>query len=289
MGILNWVHNKFNGKQEKKRPEAGSNSFPNTSIPEFQKDELNDWPQGFLSIGTLGNQEINEEIETEEERLNRDSCISRDYSQGSQEYSRLSQEYSRASQDLPDFTIEEVKKLQEVLTKLLKRKPKSGEEEKANLPLDRFLNCPSSLEVERTVKKESNNNSDDDKNEIGDLSPHTKMILCKARDLLVNDKNTMKQKSLKFLLKKLFVCGGGGFMPKPSPSLRDPIPESRMDKLFRTVLQKKMFSRSTSTSSRKKFLENKAMENRGERDGEDRGSDRHKWVKTDSEYIVLEI
>jgi hypothetical protein len=200
-----------------------------SSLPEFQKEELNDWPQGLLSIGTLGNQEINEEIETEEKQFDRDSRISRDYSQGSQEYSHSSKEYARTSQDLPDFTIEEVKKLQEALTKLLKRKPKSGEEVKANLPLDRFLNCPSSLEVERTGRKESTNDSDD-KNEIGDLSPHTKMILCKARDLLVNNKSTMKQKSLKFLLKKLFVCGGG-FMPKPGPSLRDPTPETRMDKV----------------------------------------------------------
>jgi hypothetical protein len=183
-----------------------------------------------LSIGTLGNQEIKEEIETEEKQFDRDSRISRDYSQGLQEYSHSSQEYACASQDLPDFTIEEVKKLQEALTKLLKRKPKSGEEETANLPLDRFLNCPSSLEVERTGKK---NNNSDDKNEIGDLSPHTKMILCKARDLLVNNKSTMKQKSLKFLLKKLFVCGGG-FMPKPSPSLRDPTPETRMDKVHKS-------------------------------------------------------
>lgn len=208
--------------------------FTDSSVPECQKEELNDWPQGLLSIGTLGNQEIEEETETEEKQFDRDSSISRDCSQGSQEYSRSSQEYSRASQDLPDFTIEEVKKLQEALTKLLKRKPKLGEEEKANLPLDRFLNCPSSLEVERTGKKESNSDSDD-KNEIGDLSPHTKMILCKARDLLVNNKKTMKQKSLKFLLKKLFVCGGR-FMPKPGPSLRDPTPESRMDKVPNEIL-----------------------------------------------------
>lgn len=202
--------------------------FTDSSLPESQNEELNNWSQGLLSIGTLGNQDIKEEIETEEKQFDRDSRISRDYSQGSQEYSRSSQEYSRASQDLPDFTIEEVKKLQEALTKLLKRKPKSGEEEKANLPLDRFLNCPSSLEVERTRKKESNNESDE--NEIGDLSPNTKMILCKARDLLVNNKKTMKQKSIKFLLKKLFVCGGG-FMPKPDPILRDPTPDSRMDKV----------------------------------------------------------
>ncbi|XP_078155441.1 protein DEEPER ROOTING 1-like [Carex rostrata] len=287
MGILNWVQNKFNAKQEKKRPETDSNLLPNSSFPESQNKELNNWSQGLLSIGTLGNQDIKEEIETEEKQHDQDSRISRDYSQGSQEYSRSSQEYLRASQDLPDFTIEEVKKLQEALTKLLKRKPKSGEEEKANLPLDRFLNCPSSLEVERTGKKESNNESDD-KNEIGDLSPNTKMILCKARDLLVNNKKTMKQKSIKFLLKKLFVCGGG-FMPKPDPILRDPTPESRMDKFFRTVLQKKMVSQSAASSSRKSFLDNKAFENRCERDDEDSRSNRHKWVKTDSEYIVLEI
>jgi hypothetical protein len=55
---------------------------------------------------------------------------------------------------------------------------------------------------------------------------------------------------------------------------------------FRTVLPKKMFSQSTGSSSRKRFLDNEAFENRCEREDNDRGSNQHKWVKTDSECKI---
>jgi hypothetical protein len=55
---------------------------------------------------------------------------------------------------------------------------------------------------------------------------------------------------------------------------------------FRTVLPKKMFSQSSGSSSKKKFLDIKAFENRCERDDDDSGSNQHKWVKTDSECKI---
>jgi hypothetical protein len=75
-------------------------------------------------------------------------------------------------QDLPDFTVEEVKKLQDALAKLLRRaKSKSSGRRSAVSedmpPLDRFLNCPSSLEVDR--RAQTNKHAEGD----GDLSPDT--------------------------------------------------------------------------------------------------------------------
>jgi len=135
-----------------------------------------------------------------------------------------------------DFTIEEVKKLQDALNKLLRRaKSKSSssrgsgatdEDRASQLPLDRFLNCPSSLEVDRRI---SLRHAAGDGGENGEaFSPDTQIILSKARDLLVNSNGTaIKKKSFKFLLKRMFVCHGGF---APAPSLKDPV-ESRMEKV----------------------------------------------------------
>lgn len=46
-----------------------------------------------------------------------------------------------------------------------------------------------------------------------------------------NRKNAMYKKSLSFLLKKAFLCGGGGFVPSPiiSATLKDPFPDPKLD------------------------------------------------------------
>jgi hypothetical protein len=89
-------------------------------------------------------------------------------------------------------------------------------------PLDRFLNCPSSLEVDRRAQTK---HAEGD----GDLSPDTKIILTKARELLSNSSGSgIRQKLFKFLLKKMFVRHGGF---APAPSLKDPR-ESRMEKVL---------------------------------------------------------
>jgi len=173
-----------------------------------------EWPQGLLSIGTLGDEPPPPD--------------------GAPRAS------SQAAADVPDFTIEEVKKLQDALNKLLRRaKSKSSsrgsgamDEDRASsqLPLDRFLNCPSSLEVDRRI---SLRRAAGDGGENGEFSPDTQIILSKARDLLVNSNGAaIKRKSFKFLLKKMFACRGGF---GPAPSLKDPV-ESRMEKVKLTVL-----------------------------------------------------
>jgi hypothetical protein len=169
-----------------------------------------DWPQGLLSIGMLG-----------DEPPPPDGAPPR---------------ASQAAADVPDFTIEEVKKLQDALNKLLRRaKSKSSsrgsgasatdvDRASSQLPLDRFLNCPSSLEVDRRISLRHAAAGDG-----GEFSPDTQIILSKARDLLVSSNGAaIKQKSFKFLLKKMFACRGGF---GPAPSLKDPV-ESRMEKVM---------------------------------------------------------
>jgi hypothetical protein len=101
----------------------------------------------------------------------------------------------------------------------------TDEDRASQLPLDRFLNCPSSLEVDRRI---SLRHAAGDGGENGEFSPDTQIILSKARDLLVNSNGTaIKNKSFKFLLKKMFLCHGGF---APAPSFKDPV-ESRMEKV----------------------------------------------------------
>ncbi|KAG0545783.1 hypothetical protein BDA96_02G391700 [Sorghum bicolor] len=290
MGIINWMQNRFNGKHEKRRPEATaaaaaaafSSAHESCRQDHGREDKIptGDWPpQGLLSIGTLGDDP---------------PPAAGDGGGGP----------PRASQaDVLDFTIEEVKKLQDALNKLLRRaKSKSSssrgsgatdEDRASQLPLDRFLNCPSSLEVDRRISLR--HAAGDGGGENGEFSPDTQIILSKARDLLVNSNGTtIKKKSFKFLLKKMFVCHGGF---APAPSLKDPV-ESRIEKLFRTMLQKKMNNARPSNaavSSRKYYLEDKPSGRMMIRDGhhdeedDEKGSDRIKWDKTDTDFIVLEI
>ncbi|KAM7254436.1 hypothetical protein ACFE04_003816 [Oxalis oulophora] len=181
------------------------------------REEFSDWPNGLLAIGTFGN------TSDDDHHHQKQSSSSSDHDH------------------LQDFTAEEVGKLQKELTKLLSKKPNSEvEKEIAKLPLDRFLNCPSSLE-------------------------------------------------------KMFVCTSGF---APQPSLRDTLQESRMEKLLRTILHKKMHANTSRSSSMKKFIEDKSSNPRNKNNNTSTEDDERKvkitddgckWVKTDSEYIVLEI
>ncbi|XP_055960686.1 protein DEEPER ROOTING 1 [Mercurialis annua] len=122
-----------------------------------------------------------------------------------------------------------------------------------------------------------------------DCSRNNIVVGRSGRGLYVDNtnNNAINKKSFSILLKKMFVCRGG-FAPTPSP--RDQIPESRLEKILRAILHKKIYpqnpsSSSSSSSTAKKYLENK---HNSDSDDED-DNNRSKWVKTDSEYIVLEI
>ncbi|CAD5177960.1 unnamed protein product [Musa acuminata subsp. malaccensis] len=249
MRILSWVQTKFSGRQEHKRCAAALSSASCTSIPVISKEEFRDWPQALLAIGTLGNRDIKEDPQRPE-----------------------SSENLQASEDLPDFTMEEVNRFRVELVKLLTRKPNSStsapeiaEADRANLLLNWFLNRPSSLEVDRKLEN------------LGDLSPSTKIILSKVRDALLSNRTAIKKESLSFLFKKMFVCGSGFAPPR---NLKDPIPEPRIDKVLRAILTKKIYPRSSALAPAKKYLANKPTEKMQE---EDKRKDQYKWVKTDSE------
>ncbi|KAE8689142.1 Detected protein of unknown function [Hibiscus syriacus] len=119
----------------------------------------------------------------------------------------------------------------------------------------------------------------------------TSLVHSRGKDVsLDNSKAAIGKKSLPFLLKKMFVCRNG-FSPAPI-SLRDPAMESRMEKMLKTMLHKKIYPQNHGTKlTTKKSLESSANFARtvnGD-DKTEKADDGSKWVKTDSEYIVLEI
>ncbi|KAG6524988.1 hypothetical protein ZIOFF_014940 [Zingiber officinale] len=166
------------------------------SISDKLKQEPNDWPQALLAIGTFGNNRLKEEPQKDDHPQN-----------------------LHCSDDLTDFTVEEVNKLQQELTKLLIHKSKSRsstgagivEEGRVNPPLNRFRNWPSSLEVDRTASAKFESLEDESN---GDLSPNTTIVLPKLKNMLLGDHNVKKKKPISFLLKKIFVRGND-FTPAP--------------------------------------------------------------------------
>ncbi|KAF3326530.1 hypothetical protein FCM35_KLT08160 [Carex littledalei] len=258
------MQNKFKGKQEKKTCDSVSTSkHGDASNEDICTDELDHWPQALLSIGTFGNK-------NREEAKKGDECD------------------SSSSQDPCDFTLEEFNKIQEMLKSLFTMKPKWGttgmEEERTNQQLSKILNCPSRFELIRAsfqkLYDEFENNGG------GNLSPDMKIILSKAKDMLTNKSRTIKQKSLRFVLKKIFLGKGCSV---PGPKLTNLMPESRMEKVLRALLHKKIYPQSNTSISTKKYLENKEAQMINESEIEEKETDRCKWVKTDSEFIVLDL
>ncbi|KAL6285359.1 hypothetical protein ACE6H2_009749 [Prunus campanulata] len=268
MKLFGWMQNKLNRKQGNKK----QNTVPTTTHPAKQepREEFSDWPHGLLAIGTFGNNDLKE-----------NAAESQD----------IQEDPTSSEEILDNFTPEEVGKLHKELTKLLTRKP-NIEKEIADLPLDRFLNCPSSLEVDR---RNSNalcfDSADDHKDE--DIEKTISVILGRCKEICGdNNKKAIGKKSISFLLKKMFVCRSGF---APQPSLRDTLQESRMEKLLRVMLNKKIIipQGSSRAASMKKYLEDRQIptkkESNTEDDTKEKINDGCKWVKTDSEYIVLEI
>ncbi|XP_042020345.1 protein DEEPER ROOTING 1-like [Salvia splendens] len=234
------------------------------------KEEFSDWPHGLLTIGTFGNTartDNKEQIQAAEEQC--------------------------SSPDLSEFTVEEVGKLQKELKKLLTRKT-AAEEQPADLPLNRFLNCPSSLEVDRTNSNRFSTYSDDKDEE--EIDRTIRIILGRCKDVCEKKKKkkkknnyTLGKKSLTFLVKKVFACRSGF---APAPSIQDTLQESRMEKLMRIMLTKKMNSQKPSRMASKRCIEDYMAKSEADEDQESRyegGEGSSKWDKTNSDFIVLEI
>ncbi|KAK4383378.1 hypothetical protein Sango_2782200 [Sesamum angolense] len=281
MKFFNWMQSKFSSGQGDKR--ANSVLDTSRSLDVFAdhkriqppKEEFSDWPHSLLTIGTLGNKDLADKQEIGQ--------VDQNLQNG-----RTPQEEQCSSPDFSEFTAEEVGKLQKELTKLLRRKPAASKPEEpiADLPLDRFLNCPSSLEVDRTVSDRFSTYSVDDKDEE-EIDRTIRIILGRCKDVCEKKKKTaIGKKSLSFLVKKMFVCSSG-FVP--TPSLRDTLQESRMEKLLRTMLSKKIYHRTSSraTSTKKCLEDSRPTLTNAETEDEshDKCRDGSKWDKTDSECL----
>ncbi|XP_021638937.1 protein DEEPER ROOTING 1 [Hevea brasiliensis] len=275
------MQNKLNGNKQviNRKPNAASFTY---HVKQDSREEFSDWPHGLLAIGTFGNNELrSENLEIQE--VQEVQHVKEEEEE---------QEDTSSSEDLQDFTPEEIGKLQKELTKLLSRKPTSDKEKEVakTLPLDRFLNCPSSLEVDRRIRNTVTSDMDDNEE---DIERTISVILGRCKDICEKKKKkaAIRKKSISFLLKNIFVCRSEF---APQPSLRDTLQESRMEKLLRTLLHKKINHQNSSrASSMKKYLEDnkqKAKEENEKEEGKrNKTCDGCKWVKTDSEYIVLEI
>ncbi|KVI05859.1 hypothetical protein Ccrd_015814, partial [Cynara cardunculus var. scolymus] len=230
------MQSKFGGGQGNKNSNTAVSTTHHTN-QEPRKEELSDWPHRLLAIGTFGNNDLpreNEEIQD---------------ANGT----------ASSSPDLSEFTPEEIGKLQKELTKLLSKKPAANKQGEitADLPLDRFLNCPSSLEVDRRLSTTVFNNPDD-KDE--DIDRTIRVILGRCKDIcLDNSKKAIGKKSISFLLKKMF--------------------------LLRAMLKNKINPQNSSrASSARKLIEPKKGKGKAtERKDEEDANGGCKWVKTDSE------
>ncbi|KAK8503187.1 hypothetical protein V6N13_025947 [Hibiscus sabdariffa] len=209
------------------------------------KEEFSDWPHGLLAIGTFGNK-IKQEPEKPSPQQNVPST---------QDHVNY----------LHGLTPEEVGRLQKELNLIFQE---HVEPTTSSAPIDKFLDI--------------NSTTTDDDGEERVCS--TSLVHSRGKDMsLDNSKAAIGKKSLSFLLKKMFVCRSG-FSPAPI-SLRDPVMESMMEKMLKTILHKKIYPQNYGTKlSAKKSLEGSAHIAKTEK-----ADDGSKWVKTDSEYIVLEI
>ncbi|XP_021756690.1 uncharacterized protein LOC110721800 isoform X2 [Chenopodium quinoa] len=260
MKLFGWMHGKFNGRSQSNNTSSTKVHASNKNqTPQLgaQKEEFSDWPQGFLSIGTLFNKS------TKDDNIKENSPPS-------------------SQNPILDFTLEEVKELQKELNALMSSND---------------LNCLSSLDANR---KEDDEEEDDEDEDQSDYQHDDTMVLSnnnKAKDVYLdyNGSKLIGKKSLKFLLKKAFICGVGGM--GPTRSLKDPtltVPKSRISKILRAMLRKKIYPQTSCPNmSKKRYLGNVQTESCNYDDDEDEldieRENRIKWDKSDTEFIVLEI
>ncbi|KAI3524828.1 hypothetical protein L1887_03494 [Cichorium endivia] len=108
------------------------------------------------------------------------------------------------------------------------------------------------------------------------------------KDILVDQKNVIKKKSLTFLLKKFFTTRNR--FNHARDSLNPTMDKSRMEKILRAILNKKIHPQSSvakALPNKNLAIQDISMDDEiSDAEDDNEGST---WVKTDSEYIVLEI
>ncbi|KAL3535505.1 hypothetical protein ACH5RR_003966 [Cinchona calisaya] len=233
---------------------------------ETSKEEFSDWPSGLLAIGTFGNDNPKDP-----------------------QSSNFPGEECTTTQEHPEqITHDEGRELHKELKLLFNKQSISDsyldlESAKNNVPPEQFFDILQSFEDDRTLSEFI---SDSLTSEKGHL--HSR-----GKDGHLNKKNNISKRSLSFLLRKAFRCTGKS--KQLSPLLKDPLPElklekSRMEKILRAILNKKIYPQSSNTpkAATKKCLDNKHLPDTDSEDGMlDNSSEGSKWVKTDSEWKII--
>ncbi|KAG8050095.1 hypothetical protein GUJ93_ZPchr0009g159 [Zizania palustris] len=252
MKIFSWVANKISGKHEANRFPANSSAPYRSNVSDCRKDEFSDWPQSLLAIGTFGNKQIEEVAPVQNSSDNVQSV-----------------------QDAIKFTEEELDRIRKEFETLLA----ISDQAEAQGSHD---------DNEQVASQKHTDGNDDEKHRRQVMNK--RVIISKTKDSLGKKGNTLKTRSVASLL-KLFMCKGG--FSSVVPELRNSFPKSRMEKLLKAILQKKIHPQNSSSLVAKRHLDwkpnekeiNECLED-ALRDLDDDGT---KWVKTDSEYIVLEM
>ncbi|KAJ1437115.1 hypothetical protein SESBI_03960 [Sesbania bispinosa] len=267
MKIFGWMQKKLNGNNGKKKPSPISAT--NCMLHEPCKQEFSDWPHALLAIGTFGNNKLKGDSGGRTNSVAEDSSSFQDCTQ--------------------ELTLEEVGNLENELSINLVEEQEENPDDLIN---ERLYSEDSNLEPKG---KETEAFSDGSKSNINGVNfyPSISLIHSRGRDLCFDSrKSGVGKKSLFFLLKKMFVCKSGFQVPS-STFLKDPLStESRMEKILRAILHKKIYPQGSHTFI-KKYLENNLILQSDEYDEEeefatatDNGS---KWVKTDSECAAQEL
>ncbi|KAM1283616.1 hypothetical protein ACFX13_027286 [Malus domestica] len=251
--IFDWMQSKLTGKARIEKPSL--KVFKDEKMQQKpSKEEANEWPHGLLAIGTLGNGDLKHDQQTNPPPSPNDH--------------------------LHDFTPEEATHIQNELSSYWNQSNLAALLELEKAP-NKFLSKRLSLKPERT----STDNVDCDqlpKENMSRFQRSSSVVLRRGKDVCLDNTNsTIGKKSLSFLLKKVFFCSSGFALAAAAPGLRDPVPDSRMEKILRAILHKKIYpqSSSTSTMSMKKYLENSNPKSA-------KANEESKWDKTDSEYLL---
>ncbi|KAL7136870.1 hypothetical protein ABFS83_10G058800 [Erythranthe nasuta] len=254
MKIFGWTLNKRNRSEVSNKPNPESMSYDHM-MQHSCKEVYSDWPNGLLAIGTLGNSDkLSVQVNNE----------------------------TTASQVQDNFEEEEEEE-EQVIDKKLRLLLNN------HISLDReklFLDCSREIE-ERAVHLLANEDA-----------RIQRTISCTvnkgAKDARLNNnnnnnnnkkKNGIGKKSISFLIKKALLCRGGFVLRDPLPDTTK-VDNSRLDKILRALLHKKIYPQRPTS---KKYLDNRPAIVDSDDEEYEESFHQTKWVKTDSEYIVLEI
>uniref|UniRef100_J3MXU1 Uncharacterized protein n=1 Tax=Oryza brachyantha TaxID=4533 RepID=J3MXU1_ORYBR len=255
MQIFSWVANKIGGKQEANRFPANSSAPYRANVSDCRKDEFSDWPQSLLAIGTFGNKQIEEVAQVQNPSDN-----------------------VQPVQDTIKFTEEEVDNIRKEFETLL--------------AINDQAEAQGSHDDDQVASQKRVDGEDSEKH--GRQLINKRIIISKSKGSLGKKGNTIKPRSVASLL-KLFMCKGGFTSVVPEP--RNSFPQTRMEKLLKVILQKKIHPQNSSVLVGKRHLDwkpeekeiNECLEDALRDLDDDDDDDGAKWVKTDSEYIVLEM